>query len=548
MNGSAFATTLPKDKNLARDQAILDACLAGNAQQLIWSPISVVTPNGKHKGTVFVASRSVCVGDVDPLLVATSHLTAQRLADHCSDSGQFLQKATYGAVLLTAKLSDLLYLAAAKKLAEHTQPAIPSERVAKGYSPDMMDTDAMVRHSNEVLSEIRPLGASVLVGPMGKDWACTNKLVGHPDQSGNYGLQSKTGRFAGVVAGVRLWQPGPGLAHEATYTDYSQVVRLARRIMIVDGVERDLEDVARDPELCWLVSSEGVMASLRHPGVQRDGGAPETQRYPMPLFTRLLRYTPPMLMVGDDVRVWQGLVHAKADGVFGPKTMALTKTWQGAHGLVQDGIVGPRSFAAAARDLTGFVTPPGTVATIPRMDNIAFVPAVHYTKGARKTVRLGVIHTMEAAEKPSTAEAVAGWFGGKAGKPPQASSHVCIDNDSIVECVKFSDVAWAAPGANHDGYQAEHAGFARQSAEDWADEYSMAMLALSARFMKRKLVTDPAILLPIQFVDVEGVAGGVKRGFTGHAQISKAFGQSTHTDPGSSFPWDAYLAMVSDAI
>jgi len=37
-----------------------------------------------------------------------------------------------------------------------------------------------------------------------------------------------------------------------------------------------------------------------------------------------------------------------------------------------------------------------------------------------------------------------------------------------------------------------------------------------------------------------------KRGITGHAQVSEAFHRTDHTDPGTSFPVDAYLARVRE--
>ena len=73
-------------------------------------------------------------------------------------------------------------------------------------------------------------------------------------------------------------------------------------------------------------------------------------------------------------------------------------------------------------------------------------------------IDLLVIHTMEAPEKPDTAENVAKWFAGSTA--PQASAHYCIDADSIVQCVQDRDVAWHAPGANHNGLGFEHAGTA----------------------------------------------------------------------------------------
>lgn len=170
---------------------------------------------------------------------------------------------------------------------------------------------------------------------------------------------------------------------------------------------------------------------------------------------------------------------------------------------------------------------------------IAFVPTPNQTDTGSKgrTVDLLVMHTMEAPEKGTTAEAVAQFFA----KPTtKASAHYNFDNNSIVQCVKEEDVAWAAPGANHDGIQFEHAGFARQSPAQWDDPFSRAMLELSidmaAQVVKRHNI-------PVVFLRAPDLAAQ-RRGITTHAEVSKAFRLSDHTDPGVGFPMQDYLTAI----
>lgn len=66
---------------------------------------------------------------------------------------------------------------------------------------------------------------------------------------------------------------------------------------------------------------------------------------------------------------------------------------------------------------------------------------------------------MEAPEKGDTAENIANYFHTTV---KQASAHICVDNNSIVQCVLDNDIAWAAPGANSDGIHIEMAGYAKQ--------------------------------------------------------------------------------------
>lgn len=50
--------------------------------------------------------------------------------------------------------------------------------------------------------------------------------------------------------------------------------------------------------------------------------------------------------IGKAVKIWQVIVGANPDGVFGPKTDTATRKFQRSHGLTVDGIVGPNSWRA----------------------------------------------------------------------------------------------------------------------------------------------------------------------------------------------------------
>jgi len=169
---------------------------------------------------------------------------------------------------------------------------------------------------------------------------------------------------------------------------------------------------------------------------------------------------------------------------------------------------------------------------------IPFVQARNFTKGRSTHIDVLVIHTMESPEKPDTAESVANWFAGSSA--PQASAHYCIDSNSVVQCVRDTDVAWHAPGANHNGLGFEHAGRAAQTKQDWDDEYSDAMLELSAQLVAEKC---EEYHIPVTWLQAADLRAG-KRGITGHVQVSDAFKRSDHHDPGSSFPVQRYLGLV----
>jgi N-acetyl-anhydromuramyl-L-alanine amidase AmpD len=171
-----------------------------------------------------------------------------------------------------------------------------------------------------------------------------------------------------------------------------------------------------------------------------------------------------------------------------------------------------------------------------------FVQARNYTSAGRKTIDLVVVHTMEAPDKPETAENVARWFAGSSA--PQASAHYCVDADSVVQSVRDEDIAWHAPGANHNGIGLEHAGFARFTGADWADDYNRRMLDRSATLVAslcRAYRIPPLWLYPADLM-----AG--RRGITSHVNVSQAFRRSDHSDPGTSFPVQAYLRQVQEKL
>jgi N-acetyl-anhydromuramyl-L-alanine amidase AmpD len=227
---------------------------------------------------------------------------------------------------------------------------------------------------------------------------------------------------------------------------------------------------------------------------------------------------------GADVATWQLVIGAKPDGDFGPTTERLTKEWQAARGIEADGVVGPITWA---------VTGP--------QSSIPFVQAKNCgpTVSGRK-IDLLVIHTMETPDRSGAARWCASFFG--VPDAPLASAHFCVDSQETIQCVREDVVAWAAPGANRHGIHIEHAGYAKQTTEQWDDEYSRAVLARSA-----KLAADICKRhgIPTVKLSPEDLVKG-RRGICGHVDVTNAFpGKGrTHWDPGPAFPWTRYLELV----
>lgn len=169
----------------------------------------------------------------------------------------------------------------------------------------------------------------------------------------------------------------------------------------------------------------------------------------------------------------------------------------------------------------------------------SYLDAAQYTRtrGSNGTVIRIVIHDEEYPEQPDSAERVAQMFHTTTG---QKSIHFVVDNNSVVQCVPLDCRAWHAP-PNTGSVGIEHSGYASQTRAEWLDGYGYQMLNQSA---KLTAWLCHRFKLPIRRLTPGEIQNG-GHGICGHADVSAAFHQSDHTDPGPRFPWDVYLSLVT---
>lgn len=242
--GTDFLQSLPKHAGSDREQAIIAAVRAGEYAPIEWSTLSSVA-NGRSL-VLYVAADALRIGTADDSVrVNACARSAQQIAD------------LLGCVLPTTKICDLIWEQAVVRVT----PCIG------GAGKDMTDTVRMAAHHACV--EAKVAGRSGLIENVGKHWVIANELSSHVGFAANYGWFDPSAPYHSRPSRngpLRLWQ-SLGTRHSIAYVDYSQVVRLVYRACVLDGEQRDLVDVMRDPALASLVSDEGPMHLTRIPGV-----------------------------------------------------------------------------------------------------------------------------------------------------------------------------------------------------------------------------------------------------------------------------------------
>lgn len=250
-------------------------------------------------------------------------------------------------------------------------------------------------------------------------------------------------------------------------------------------------------------------------------------------------------LAGHDVAAWQAALRFEpppsgwtdrwpltVDGQFGLRTERATRVFQARRGLPMTGTVD--DVTRAALDPALFAAPVPAATGLPP---IAFVPARHFGWASRTAIDVIVLHSAEVGEFHSSAESVAAFF--KNGPPKPASAHYCVDDDSIVQCVRDKDIAFHAPGVNQRSLGIEQAGYAKQTREEWLDPYGQRMLRLVARLVAAKAAEYQ---VPLVWLTPAELAAG-QRGLCQHIDVTKAFpGKGAgHYDCGPNYPKDVVL-------
>lgn len=169
-------------------------------------------------------------------------------------------------------------------------------------------------------------------------------------------------------------------------------------------------------------------------------------------------------------------------------------------------------------------------------------PAAHDSGPGNKPVHRIVVHCTVSPLVPGAARAVAEWFRDERSR---GSAHYVVDARETLQVVYDGVVAWHAPPNSHSiGVELCDALLSREwdraNAARWRDDDHRRMLRRAARLVARLCL---AYDVPIERLDGVDLKTG-RRGITGHVDVAQAWGQSTHWDPGPSFPWDRFIRQV----
>lgn len=121
-------------------------------------------------------------------------------------------------------------------------------------------------------------------------------------------------------------------------------------------------------------------------------------------------------------------------------------------------------------------------------------------------------------------------------------AHYVVDPQNIVQCCKEDTACWHAP-PNHGSIGIELCDPQTGAAARWRNPEDEAMLTLAAHLVVEIASRTGVPLVRIGVADLK--AG--RHGICGHVDVSQAFGQSSHSDPGPDFPWQHFLELIAHA-
>ena len=122
------------------------------------------------------------------------------------------------------------------------------------------------------------------------------------------------------------------------------------------------------------------------------------------------------------------------------------------------------------------------------------------------------------------------------------SAHYVHDVAEDVQCVPEGRIAAHAP-PNDRSIGFEVCGESYYTREQWLSPKVWPAAVRCANNIKAVAARRS---IPLRLLTTAQVRAGMS-GICGHANVSDAFGKSDHHDPGPGFPWDVFMALLTDS-
>lgn len=166
-------------------------------------------------------------------------------------------------------------------------------------------------------------------------------------------------------------------------------------------------------------------------------------------------------------------------------------------------------------------------------------PPYRSTAGSNRPFKRVVIHCTVGSDGKG-AQGTARYFRSKEAK---GSAHYVVDSDEVLQTAYDSVICWHAP-PNQGSLGIELCcSLAGKGEGHWDRPDHQAMLRLSAQLTAQLCL---AYEIPIARLSPADLLAG-KHGICGHVDVSQAWDQSSHWDPGPYFPWAQFMTLVRDA-
>ena len=275
-------------------QAVSDGYVVYN-----WAPIKI-----NESLTIFVTDDALQIGkEGDSIRFAVNTETQQKVAD------------ILDSYLPTAKIVDIIW--------KNSKKLLPN--------PQKISASKYAIHKHHLAIEKAKKDSTGVISGW-KDWCIGKAVFINPNKAINYGwhVDTEKNNWMGIrlspgVTEGKVIQPAAS-AHDIHHTDYSQLCRLVKKKALFNGSEVDLADIISEQDLAYMISSEGMLDDMRHPGVPLS--LKDTVTHPRitnkgekgPEVVRWQRFLI-RAGYGKYLKPWG------ADGVHGKATSLATKAW-----------------------------------------------------------------------------------------------------------------------------------------------------------------------------------------------------------------------------